>query len=360
MLPKPRTALQSIEQAPVRQCIRPTTQAYTPQHFCKMVDMTDIHIHLVTQLPQTGWFEGFTMRPNGHVLVSRLDEPVLYTLDAEDRDADPQELHRFTDATGLINLCPLPGRHDEYAVISGQPDTDATQFDNRDYKVWRVALSDAGVTVTKIADLDGYGFAIGIVPASEHALLVADSSRNRICTLDIATGVSSVLVEDASMKATDGEPFGLNRLRIVKGFVWFTNTSTGTLSRFPISVDGARVTATGPVQTLCDDIQQCDGLAIATDGSTAWTTSMARDCLRQIDVTEEGGEVFASTVRIKEDLYNPTAVGYIYLDGKPRLYVVCNGERAMEQAWIKKEASNPWVMFHNLTKSVEVSVVLEE
>ncbi|ROW07593.1 hypothetical protein VPNG_06804 [Cytospora leucostoma] len=325
-----------------------------------MVDMTDIHIHLVTQLPQTGWFEGFTMRSNGHILVSRLDDPVLYTFDTKDKNADPQELHRFTDATSLINLCPLLGRHDEYAVISGRPDIETMQFDNRDYKVWRVALSDAGVTVTKIADLDDYGFAIGIMPAGEHALLVADSSRNRICAIDIATGVSSVLVEDASMKAAEGEAFGLNRLRIVDGFVWFTNTSAGTLSRFPISVDGARVTATGPVQLLCDDIQQCDGLAVATDGSTVWTASMARDRLLQITITEEGGEVHASTTCIKEDLYSPTAVGYMSKDGKPLLYVVCNGERAKEQAWIKKEASNPWVGFQNVTKSVEVSVVVEE
>ncbi|ROV95718.1 hypothetical protein VMCG_07564 [Cytospora schulzeri] len=323
-----------------------------------MVDIEETH--LVTQLPQTGWFEGFALRPNGHILVSRLDEPILYTFDAEDQEADPQELLRFSNATGLINLCPLQGREDEYAVISGRPDVDAMQFENRDYIVWRVAISpDATVTVTKIADLDNYGFSIGIIPASEHTLLVADSFRNRICALDIATGVSSVLVEDASMKAAEGEAFGLNRLRIAGGFVWFTNTSAGTLSRFPISIDGASIQATGPVQTLCEDIEHCDGLAIATDATAVWTASMANGWLWQVEIDQEGDEVFATTSVIKEDLYSPTAVEAACVNGKATLYVVCNGQREKEQAWIRKDGSNPWIEFQNVTKSVEVSVEVD-
>ncbi|KUI56651.1 hypothetical protein VP1G_03998 [Cytospora mali] len=283
-----------------------------------MVDIEDIH--LVTQLPQTGWFEGFALRPNGHILVSRLDEPILYTFDAEDQEADPQELHTFSNATGLINLCPLHGRHDEYAVITGRPDIDAMVFDNRDYSVF----------------------------------------RNRICALDIATGVSSVLVEDDSMKAVEGEPFGLNRLRIAEGFVWFTNTSAGTLSRFPISIDGPGIKATGPVQILCEDIEHCDGLAVAEDASAVWTASMANGWLWQVDIDKEGDEVFATTLVIKEDMYSPTAVELAYANGKPRLYVVCNGEREKEQAWIKKDGSNPWTEFQNVTKSVEVSISVDE
>lgn len=323
-----------------------------------MVDCPETH--LVTQLPQTGWFEGFALRPNGHILVSRLDEPILYTFDAEDMDADPQELHTFSDATGLINLCPLEGCQDEYAVITGRPDIDAMQFDNRDYVVWRVAISaDSSVTVSKLADLSDYGFSVGIIPASEHTLLVADSFRHRICAVDISSGESSVLVDDESMRAVEGEPFGINRLRIAAGHVWFTNSSAGTLSRFPIAIDGASIEATGPVETLCDDIEHCDGLAVAPDGSALWTASMANGWLWQIDIDIEGGEVFATTSVIKEDLYSPTAVE-VACAGAARLYVVCNGQREKEQAWIKKDGSNAWTEFYNVTKSVEVSVQIDD
>lgn len=319
--------------------------------------MLEEDIHLITQLPQNAWFEGFAIRPNGYILVSRLDEPVLYTFDAEDREAEPQEVHTFSDATGLINLCPIPGRNDEYAVISGMPDIDAMQFNNMDYTVWRVAFtSNTDVTVTKMADLGDYGFSIGIIPASEHTLLVADTFLNRICTLDIATGTSTVLVEDQSMKAVDGAPFGLNRLRIAVGYVWFTNTSAGTLCRFPISIEGPKVKATGPVQVLCDDVEHCDGLAIAADASAAWTASMSNDWLWRIDLDKDGDDIIASTTVVKENLYSPTAVEPFYVGDTLKLYVVCNGDREEQQAWIKKGDSNPWPDFHNVTVTESVSV----
>lgn len=328
--------------------------------------MLEEDIHLITQLPQNAWFEGFAIRPNGYILVSRLDEPVLYTFDAEDREAEPQEVHTFPDATGLINLCPIPGRSDEYAVISGRPDIDSMHFNNCDYTVWRVAFtSQAAVTVSKLADLGDYGFSIGIIPASEHTLLVADTFRNRICTLDIATGASAVLVEDPSMKAVDGAPFGLNCLRIAVGFVWFTNTSAGTLCRFPISIDGAEVTATGPVQVICDDVEHCDGLALDADASAAWTASMSNDWLWRIDLDREGdangngagaADIVATTTVVKENLYSPTAVEPFYVGDRLRLYVVCNGDREEQQAWIKKGDSNPWPDFHNVTVTESISV----
>lgn len=319
--------------------------------------MLEEDIHLITQLPQNAWFEGFAIRPNGYILVSRLDEPALYTFDAEDREAEPQEVHTFSDATGLINLCPIPGRNDEYAVISGRPDIDSMQFNNQDYTVWRVSFtSKTDVTITKLADLDDYGFSIGIIPASEHTLLVADTLRNRICSLDMASGASTLLVEDPSMAAVDGAPFGLNRLRIAVGYVWFTNTSAGTLCRFPISISGPKVTATGPVQVLCDDVEHCDGLALAADASAAWTASMSNDWLWRIDLDKDGDDIIASTTVVKENLYSPTAVEPFYDGDRLRLYVVCNGDREEQQAWIKKGDSNPWPDFHNVTVTESVSV----
>lgn len=328
-----------------------------------MVAVDDIR--LVTQLPQNAWFEGFAMRPNGHILVSRLDEPTLYTFDAEDRDASPLAVHTFTDATGLINLCPLQGRHDEYLLISGRPDIDAMAFNDRDYAMWKVVFTSAtDVTITKVTDLPGYGFAIGSVQASEHTFLIADSLRSCVWSLDIRTGTSTLLIQDESMKAVEGEAFGLNRMCLVEGHVWFTNTSAGTFNRFPIAVDGETVTVTGPVQLLSNDIEHCDGLAVAPDASAAWTASMQNDWLWQIDLDRvddgDDDQIFASTSVVKEGIYSPTAVELATVAGSPRLYVVCNGDRQEQQAWIKKGDANPWIEFQNVTKSVEVSITVDE
>lgn len=321
--------------------------------------MSEEEIHLITQLPQNAWFEGFALRPNGYILVSRLDEPILYTFDAEDRSAEPQEVHIFADATGLIQICPILGRDDEYAVISGTPDIDAMQFHNKNYILWRVAFtSKTDATVTKIADLSDYSFSIGVMPASEHTLLIADTFASRICALDIATGTSKVLMEDPSMEAVDGAPFGLIRLRIAVGFVWFTNTSAGTLCRFPVSVEGPEVKATGPVEVICRDVVHCDGLALAADASAVWTASVINDWLWRIDLKKDGdNNITATTSVVKENLYSPTAVEPHYVGDKLRLYVVCNGDREEQMGWIKKD-DRPWPDLHKIkiTESVSVSV----
>lgn len=89
-----------------------------------VVSETHEDIVLVTQLPSDSLFEGFAMRPNGHMLLTRLDMCELYTLDAENPDAEPCLLEtNFPGANGLINLCPLQGRSDEYAVIAGGKDS---------------------------------------------------------------------------------------------------------------------------------------------------------------------------------------------------------------------------------------------
>ncbi|KAG8161338.1 hypothetical protein KVR01_009602 [Diaporthe batatas] len=322
--------------------------------------MSEEDIHLVTQLPQNAWFEGFAIRPNGYILVSRLDEPILYTFDAEDRSAEPQEVHTFADATGLIQICPIMGRHDEYAVISGTPDLDAMHFNQTNYILWRVAFSSTtDVTVTKIADLSEYKFSIGVMPASEHTLLIADTFRNCICALDIATGTSKVLMEDPSMAAVDGAPFGLNRLRIAVGFVWFTNTSAGTLCRFPVSVEGREVKATGPVETICDTVEHCDGLALAADASAVWTASVINDWLWRIDLKKDGDKITTTTSVVKENLYSPTAVEPHYVGDKLRLYVVCNGDRDEDMGWIKRD-DRPWPDFQNITVTESVSVSISQ
>jgi hypothetical protein len=319
--------------------------------------MPEEDIHLITQLPQNAWFEGFAIRPNGFLLASRLDEPILYTFDAEDREAEPEEVYRFAGATGLINICPLLGRTDEYAVISGTPDIDTMQFHNRNYVMWHVTfISEKEVTVAKIADLEGYGFSIGLMAANEHTILVADCFRNCVCALDIATGTSKILVQDPkSMACVDGAPFGINRLRIALGFVWFTNTSAGTLCRFPISIDGPKVTATGPVQVICDDVEHCDGLALAADASAAWTASINNDWLWRIDLDKDGDDIVATTSVIKEGLLSPTAVEPHYVGDKLTLYVVCNGDRQEQMSWIRKDGHS-WPDFNNITITESVSV----
>ncbi|KAI0126779.1 hypothetical protein BJ170DRAFT_418561 [Xylariales sp. AK1849] len=316
--------------------------------------------HLVTQLPSNSWFEGFAGRPNGHILVARVDQPELYTLDAADPDAEPELLHTFPEsvATGIIDICPLAGCENEYILLTGIVNLAAVKAKN--FIIWRVILSrddEDPPRVTKIAHLPDAALALGIATASERTLLVCDSGKNCIYRVDMRTGKSSMLVSDDSFRAASMEDFfGINALCIIAGYVWFTNSSCGILGRVPIRLDDgveAGVALGGAVEVVTRDIPHCDGLAIAPDGSTAYTACYTDGRVWKADIAEDGT---ASTSVVVENLVNPTALELVATQGKLKLYVVCCGE--IDVGWISSDRDS-WKALAGINGSVTVRVTTE-
>ena len=219
---------------------------------------------LVDQIPSNSWVEGLVIRPNGQAIISRLDQQELWTVDLSNPEAQPKLLHSFPNANGIVNLCALKGRQDEYAVISSQLNLNTVEFHT--FIIWRVSLSQddsRAPEVTKIAEVPDVEMCIAITAATERTLLLGDARGGQVLTLDIETGKTSVLVADESMKrASDEDFFGLNRLRLTKHHLWFTNNSAGTLCRVPVQWDendaATQLTATGSVEVVVGDVPACE------------------------------------------------------------------------------------------------------
>ncbi|KAI0386333.1 hypothetical protein F5Y04DRAFT_120579 [Hypomontagnella monticulosa] len=317
---------------------------------------------LVTQLPSDSWFEGFALRPNGKILASRLDEPELYTFNAEDPDSTPELLYNFEKhANGLINLCPLPGCDDEYLILSGIVDLVNVTFE--DFIVWRVSLSpddSSPPKVTKVTDINDTGFCIGIIAVSDRVVVIPDSFQNCIWRLDVQTGKVSLLVADDTMKVAEGEGnfFGLNRVRVTDGFLWFTNTSAGTLCRIPIERvqdPSVEIRTTGPVQVLTDDIPHCDGLALSRDQTSVYTCSYMDGHVWKVSVDPSTGT--AKTSVVMQNLASPTAVELAYVKNEPKLFIVCCGE--IKMSWFIQDDENPWSEVANINSAVTVTVTTQ-
>ncbi|KAI0178677.1 hypothetical protein GGR52DRAFT_569586 [Hypoxylon sp. FL1284] len=319
---------------------------------------------LVTQLPSDSWFEGFALRPNGKILASRLDEPELYTFNAEDPEAKPHLLHNFEEeANGLINLCPIPGCDDEYYVLSSVVDLVSIEFE--EFIVWRVALSpddSSPPKVTKVTKIENSGFCIGIIPYSERILLIPDSFKNCIWRLDTETGTTSVLVADDTMKVAggDGDFFGLNRVRITDEFLYFTNTSAGILCRMPFERvqddPSIGLRPAGAVQKVTEDIPHCDGLALARDQTAVYTCSYTDGHIWKVSIDPSTGQ--SKTNVVLKNLSAPTAVELVYVNDKPKLFVVCCGE--IEMNWFVQDDQNPWSEVANINSAVTVTVTTQE
>lgn len=318
---------------------------------------------LLTQLPSDSWFQGTALRPDGRVLAARLDSPELYLFNPEDdEDAEPVLLHTFVEASGLIDVCPLQGCQDEFAVISGVFDIPNATFERP--IIWRVVFSskdDVQPTVTKITEVADAGFCAGMIAPTENTLLVADSSNYCIWRVDIATGRASVLATGESMHAaSEEEPYGVNAVLINDRYAYFGNESTGTLGRVPIAFDseddGWDIRATGPAMVVTDDIPHSDGLVLTKDGSVAYSADYVNGQLRRIDIDDATGK--GTTTLVMENLVTPASVQLVYdtPSGKPRMLVLCMGE--IDLSWVR-DADGSWSDIANINDSVTVTVTTE-
>jgi hypothetical protein len=317
---------------------------------------------LVDQLPSNAWVEGLVVRPNGRGLLSRLDQPELWDVDVDDPAAEPRLLHTFPDSGGIIDVCPVAGRPDQYAVISGAVDMEKVVF--LDFVLWRVELDPDDARppqVARVAALPDAGLLLGATPLTDRFMLVADSGKHSISWIDLETGHSQVLVQDDnSMKAeTDSDFFGLNRLRVAAGHLWYTNSSAGLLCRVPVELTPASPDApirlAGEIACVADDIPGCDGLAVAEDGSRAYMVNYATGTLWRVDVDAASGE--GVTLAIMERLVSPTSVELRDQGGKKVLYVVCCGEN--ETGWVN-DGSRSWGDIAEINSAVTVSVTVTE
>lgn len=317
---------------------------------------------LLTQLPSDSWFQGTSLRPDGRVLAARLDLPELYLFDPEDPESEPALLHTFDEASGLIDVCPLKGCPDEFAVISGVFDIPNATFEKP--IIWRCVFKskdDLQPTVTRITEVAGAGFCAGLTAATEKTLLVADASNYCIWRVDIATGNAEILATGEPMHAaSEEEPYGVNAVLVTDGFAYFGNESAGSLGRVPIAFDdeddGWDIRATGPAKVVVDDIPHSDGLVLTKDGTVAYSADYLNGKLRRIDIDDATGE--GTTTLVMENLVTPASVQLVYdtPSGKPRMLVLCMGE--IDLSWVR-DADGSWSDIANINDSVTVTVTTE-
>lgn len=324
----------------------------------KMLDGDEsLDVVLVTQLPPDSWFEGFAIRPNNHVLAARLDAPVVYDIDAEDEDAEPEPMFEFPGVAAALNLVPIPGKPDQYSVITSEvSDISNTRWEG--FAVWLLDLSGDEPKATKNGDVLDIILPLGLCPVTERFVIVADSAQSCLQCLDVTTGKSSVLLADKKSMDPQGEDafFGVNRICIVGHYIWYSNYSAGTIHKVPFALESndtdAPLRITGPVEMIADDLRHCDGFQVKPDGSAAFTLNWNDGSLVKTDLTSAVAGNAVSTPVI-DRLLNPTSIelGPV-INGRQKLFLICCGE--IEVGWIK----DPW-SWNDIANAVVTSVEVE-
>ena len=246
------------------------------------------------------WAENIAIRSNGQQLITRLDTPELYLLQLETWNPHSILVYRFPGVlalTGIVEIAP-----DVFAVSAGNYTLDSGPTTGS-WAVWRLDLNGWDSTppegtlplpashVSKIADVTEAAYLKGMSLLSERYVLLSDFRAGVVYRLDANSGAYKVVIEDSLMVAVPQPIFGasgVNGLRVLDGYLYFTNTGQNIFAKIPLNADGtpsgtASVIAHTPAST-----DYFDGFTFGAHGDVYLGTGSGNTLVR---VSRSGGPV---------------------------------------------------------------------
>ena len=238
------------------------------------------------------WVENIAVRPNGQLLLTRLDTSELYSLDFESQDPHPILVYRFPNVlslTGIVEFAP-----DVFAVSAGNY-TLASGPTPGSWSVWRVDLSDwsttspnetltlAGSQVSKIANVPDAVHLKGMTQLSERYVLMSDFSAGFVYRLDVTTGAYRLIIANSLTVAVPQPIFGtcgINGLHVREGHLYFTNTGQNIFAKVPIYADGTPAGTASIVAYTAASTDYFDGFAFGAHSAAYLVTGSGNTVVR--------------------------------------------------------------------------------
>lgn len=204
---------------------------------------------------QGAWFENIAVRPNGNLLLTRMDLPEVWEYDFTASKATRVAV--FSEslaAAGIAELSP-----DIWAIVSGRYSMSGGGNTPGSWIIHKLDLTGAVPSASVVAKLSQAQLVNGLAVLNSTHVLPGDASAGAVYIVDVNTGTSGVFKQDATMKPSGFIPFGIDGMKVYNGYLYFTNISTGNILRFPIS------TSSGAVETLVRN-NQGDDFVIGRNG----------------------------------------------------------------------------------------------
>lgn len=256
---------------------------------------TNQSVSTVYQFPNVGsWIEGIAVRPNGNILVTRTDTPELWSIDPNSHTASL--VYTFPNVTSTVGITAIGD--DVYAVGTGIIDLSTTVATTGSFVIWKVDLTSDTPQVTTIKAIPEAGSLDGMAYLDRGLntnLLIADTLEGVIWRLNPQSGNYSVALNDSSMLPAEGSaPIGVNGVRVVGNYVYYTSSTQQKFCRVAVADDGS---AAGPFEVIATGFFQ-DGFAIAPDG-TAYIATHPQNTV--VKVTPQGeASVYAGDLNSTE------------------------------------------------------------
>ncbi|KAK6974494.1 hypothetical protein R3P38DRAFT_3482038 [Favolaschia claudopus] len=201
---------------------------------------------LVYESPTGQFLECLAIRPNGHLLITSVVSPTLYTLDPKASPPTLNELHTFPNATALNGI--VEYANDTFAVVVSRLSVQTISAPLDSVVIWSVAFtpntnsssSSELFSTRPLARIPSSPFTNGItaVPGHPDLLLAADSQLGVAWEVNVRTGTTRIAVADESMEPGFDAilQIGLDGVRAHDdGFLYFTNAIKGLFARVSLT-----------------------------------------------------------------------------------------------------------------------------
>lgn len=222
----------------------------------------------IFQFGQLVEIENSFIQPNGKLLFTTPSPSAqLWQVDPSQGNITAKLVSSFDSPSALAVHSISDSR---YAVTTGQVVAGPSGVVGS-FSLHVLDVSDCGqaslVKTIPVADAKFLNKMVPLHPGSD-VMLVGDSQKSRIYAVDTASGdVQVVLQDDATMGSNASVfPVGINGLQRVGPFLYYVNSSKGTLNRVMLGPDGQAVGDFEVVADFSDTVKLPDDFAVLPNG----------------------------------------------------------------------------------------------
>ncbi|KAI4195112.1 MAG: hypothetical protein LQ350_007390 [Teloschistes chrysophthalmus] len=294
---------------------------------------------LVYQFPNGTWLEALAVRPAGTILTTLLTSPDLYLIHPDTKSPSPKLIHHFSSHTALLGITETTP--DTFFVIATNYSEETRSAVPGSSAIYRVHFPNPHTTdpiVSHAANLPRDTIIPnGLTALNAHTLLVADSRKGTVISVNTLTGLAQTAIEDPLLLPPHPFDIGVNGLKILpdpfhpssprppsppkpgqppqppqrqETRLIFTNTFQNLLVSLPIDPLTAR--SRGPATIIARGLTYpvtagYDDFCISPDGKQAFLVTGGGNSIVSVDMATGTLKVVAGDVN-STSLAEPTAV----------------------------------------------------
>lgn len=226
-------------------------------HHCDQVNARTLY-----QFENGTRIENIAVRKNGNLLVTLSDRPELYEIDPFN-PASPKLIHHFAGYLGLGGITETTP--DIFTVNAGNITFGPFRAVPESFSVWKLDFNNCGgrAKVSKVTDMPDALYLNGMTTLDSRAgtILTGDCANGRVFRVDTRTGDYTVALDDELLQPPPNAilPVGVNGIRLIGHYLYFTNTFKALYGRVPVDLGTGK--ANGPYEVLAANIIS-DDLAV--------------------------------------------------------------------------------------------------